>query len=172
MEELQKSGLFNAKGNLIFFAHRIIIPYLHNGNITYLRGRYFDENGNTKTDRSKYIGLGNDAIGINTSKRLFNIDVLKKMLPEERLYITEGEFDCIVMEGMGYNAVCIPGVGNMPSERILSKLDAYDIYLCLDTDTAGEGLATLLITYFSGRGKVITKVKLPVKDVTDFVNSI
>ena len=169
LEQLQRSGLFNAKGNLIFYAHRIIIPYLFNGDIVYLRGRYFDETGNTKTDKSKYIGLGNDLLGVNTSKRLFNQDTLKIMIPGERLYITEGEFDAMVMENMGFFTISIPGVGNLPPLRTLERLTKYDIYLCIDMDQAGDGLAKTLGLFFSERGSIVTRIKLPTKDISEFV---
>ncbi|MBK8609112.1 MAG: hypothetical protein IPL84_03995 [Chitinophagaceae bacterium] len=59
--DLQRCGLFNAKedgsSNLIFWNHRLILPYLHNKQIVYLRGRYFDSYNSTKTSSNKYLGL-------------------------------------------------------------------------------------------------------------------
>lgn len=173
MEQLQKSGLFNRKpdgsGNLVFFQHRIIIPYLHNGEIVYLRGRYYDNNNNSKTNNNKYIGLGNDGLSLNGTKRFFNTDVLKNMLRGEKLYVVEGEFDAIILESMGFNALCIPGAGNMPEEVKFRRLAPFDVILCVDNDPAGNELQTKLIGIFKRMNKSIKIKKLDTKDINDFV---
>lgn len=168
---LQLSGLYNEKGNLIFYNHRIIIPYLHENEPVYLRGRYFDDNG-PKTDEFKYLGLKNDALGVNTPKRFFNLDTLSRMLPGEKIYIVEGEFDAIALEAMGYNALCIPGVGNMPDERMLARLSSYNPVICVDTDEAGQKLADRLRKAFNKLGIIHRTKDLPNKDINDFLINV
>lgn len=136
-EELKVSGLVNDKGNLIFAKHRIVIPYLHNNNIVYLRGRYFDDDGNTITEGAKYIGLKNDLLNVNTAKRIYNLDVLNNMCKYDRLIITEGEFDAMILMQEGAFAIAIPGTGNIPTEKILNKIKSYRIKLLFDNDAAG-----------------------------------
>ncbi len=169
LEMLQKSGLFNQKGNLIFFAHRIIIPYLHNNEIIYLRGRYFDQDNNTKTDRCKYIGLGNDLLGLNATKRFFNTDILNKMLPGEKLFLVEGEFDCVALEQIGYNTLCIPGASNIPTLDKFKRLLHYNILFCGDNDEAGKGLLSKLTEIFAHYKKEFTVKELPTKDINEFL---
>ncbi len=169
LEQLQKSGLYNQKGNLIFFQHRIIISYLHNGQIVYLRGRYFDQQNNYKTDRNKYIGLGNDLLGLNGTKRFFNTDVLKTMLPGEKLYLVEGEFDAIALETIGFNTLCIPGAGNMPSVDKFKRLLDFNITVCGDNDEAGKGLIEKLTKVFEHYKKDFSIKELGQKDINDFL---
>lgn len=172
MRNLQRSGLYNDKGNLIFAAHRIIIPYLHNGEIVYLRARYFDQENNSYTERNKYLGLRNDAINVNTPKRFFNRDVIAKMKPGEKLYIVEGEFDAIVMEGLGYNCIAVPGIGNLPGDNEFKRLLNFDIVFCPDNDEPGEKLSDKINEIFWYYSKEIKIKQLPNKDVTDFVGAM
>lgn len=173
IQDLQRSGLYNRKedgsGNLIFYKHRIIIPYLHNGQIVYVRGRYFDEHGSTSGDMSKYIGLSNDKLDVNTSKRFFNSDVLKRMCKCERLFIVEGEFDAIAIETMQRNCIAVPGAGNIPNKLKFERLMDYQIYLCMDADEAGSRLQENLIKIFGGFRKSVTVKKMPVKDANEFL---
>lgn len=165
--DLQRAGLVSDKGNLIFAKHRIIIPYLHNDKIIYLRGRYFDQDYNTVCAGSKYIGLKNDALGVNTAKRLYNLDTTTSMMDFERLYITEGEFDAIIAEQMGFNCIAIPGVGNLPG-KMPDKLMRFQIIICADNDEAGKNLENNLSSYFNQMGKDVTIKNLNKKDITEF----
>ena len=171
MEDLQRSGLFNKKedgsGNLIFFKHRIVIPYFFNNQPVYIRCRYFDEEGNPNGEGMKYLGLRDDGLRVNAEPRFFNLDVLKSMIKGEKLYITEGEFDAIAIEQMGYNAVGVPGSGNMPED--MSKLKDYKIILCLDNDTAGQGLKDKLLERFTLQGNQVAVKLLPTKDVNELL---
>lgn len=165
-DRLKRCGLFNDKGNLIFALHRLIIPYLWEGQIVYLRGRYFDKDGQTKTENgSKYIGLRNDAMNVNSPKRFFNGDILKTMLLGETVYITEGEFDSIVIEQMGFNAVAVPGAGNLPKEDKLKRLSKLNVVYCGDNDTAGQGLLQRL--ELALQKNIIVK-KFDKKDINDW----
>ena len=189
LEQLQKSGLYNEKGNLIFYKHRIIIPYLYykDYQLLYLRGRLWEDAGSEKQEvnASKYLGLINDALDVNTSKRFYNDVVVDTMIPGEPLYIVEGEFDAVILQQMGYNAICVPGAGNIPPRRKFQRLRLFNINICVDNDEAGSKLLNgvyytptgekkysdvnlLSILKSVGVDKVIIK-KLPYKDVNEFV---
>jgi|GEM_PF-2182307 DNA primase len=183
IDDLRRSGLYNEKGNLIFFAHRIIIPYQYNYKIVYLRGRYFDIENNSKTDGNKYLGLRNDALNVNTPKRFWGIDVLKNMLKGENLYLTEGEFDAIVLRANGFNSICIPGSGNFPAKKQFEKLKNYKCIVCPDSDEAGrkmidgyfidsKGLQRYspinLRKIFRDQKQELYVKKMPGKDVNEF----
>jgi DNA primase len=169
-ERLLRSGLFNDKGNLIFAMHRIIIPYLHNGAIAYLRGRYFDKEGHVSTEGAKYIGLKNDKLDVNTAKRAFNFDTAKKMIAKEKLYVTEGEFDAVVLEQNGYNAIAIPGAGNIPSPPKLKPLSRFEMVAVPDNDKAGRKMLYHLAEVMKTHGTELKVKRLPagVKDVNEF----
>ena len=168
----QRAGLFNYKengdGNLIFFNHRIVIPYLRNDEIVYLRGRYWDQYNSSDSNNFKYLGLKNDGVNVNTPKRFFNLDITKYMLNGERLYITEGEFDCMVMTQLGYNCIAVPGVGNL-NEGLISRILRFDIILVPDNDEAGVKLTDRFKEILSKHNKTFYIKHLPKKDVTEFV---
>lgn len=173
LKRLQQAGLFNIKedgsGNLIFASHRIVIPYLHNGKAVYLRGRYFDKDCNYKTDGNKYLGLRNDGLGVNTPKRFFNKDIIKKTLPFEDIYLVEGEFDAMVLHQSGFNAIGVPGASNLPGTKSLLKLKYRKVIICPDNDEAGKLLKQKVIEALSGLGASIqTKTLTNHKDITDF----
>jgi len=182
MQCLQSAGLFNRKegegeesGNLIFFKHTLIIPYIFNDEIVYIRGRYFSQpNGGTglrsaaaPDGTSKYLGLRNDALNVNTPKRFFNRDVMSTMLSGERLYIVEGEFDAMVMTDHGYNAIGIPGIGNSPPAEKFHLLKSFKVIAVPDSDEAGSKLAAHLQKIFNERGMELFIKKIPAKDVTE-----
>lgn len=165
-ERLKRCGLFNDKGNLVFALHRLIIPYLWEGQIVYLRGRYFDKDGRSNPEQgSKYIGLRNDAMNVNSPKRFFNGEILATMLAGETVYITEGEFDCIVIEQMGFNAVAVPGAGNLPKDSKLKALHKLNVVFCGDNDVAGEGLLQRLERALQ---KSISVKKFEQKDINEW----
>lgn len=180
MKALKRCGLFNEKGNLIFAFHRIVIPYFVDGRIIYLRGRYFDKDGNAKTDKMKYTSLKDDGLGINTGRRFYNTDVLKKVVPGMRIYITEGEFDALLMEDKGFAALGVPGVGNLPPVEKFKRLLKYDICIVPDNDSAGgnmleyvkrDGTRVGIRVIMEELGKRFKIKRLPegVKDFTDFM---
>lgn len=140
LDQLQRSGLFNDAGNLIFFKHRILIPYIHKGRIVYLRGRFFDESGSSQTDQFKYLGVRNDGTDLNSPKRFFNVDILQRLTEGSPLYICEGEFDSILWNYYGFSSISINGTGNIPREEMLKRLLKFKIKVVVDQDQAGKTL--------------------------------
>lgn len=189
-DQLIRSGLFNnkeGKSNLLFYSHRIVISYLSKNEIIYVRGRYFDENGNPDTDGNKYLGIKNDALGVNTPKRFYGLDVLNRMLPGEKLFLTEGEFDRTVIKFFGYNALGIPGSGNIPPFAKWKRLSSFDCIYCGDSDAAGQKMLTghftdahgnkkytdtNLTEIFKKMGKTLKKKQFPDKDINDFLKRV
>jgi DNA primase len=161
-EDLAVSGLFNNSGAFVFSVHRLIIPYLVNGRIVYLRGRTLLNN----TSVSKYISLSNFA-GNLSLKRFYNIDTLKRVYPEEKLFICEGEFDTIIMEQSGFKAIGIPGVTNIPVDKI-DLLKNYNIYAAFDNDEAGNK-ALLKLTQLLNQPVKVLKLNNH-KDITELLN--
>lgn len=161
-EELIISGIINKEGKFVFAYHKIIIPYIENHKITYLRGRCID----TKGKYSKYIGLSNFA-GNLSPKRFYNIDTIRDMKAGETLIICEGEFDSMIMEQEGYNTLGVPGVTNIPENQIQLIKD-FDLYVAFDNDDAGKDAIQRFVKLIN---KPIKAIKLKKhKDITELIN--
>ncbi|MBK7377775.1 MAG: toprim domain-containing protein [Ignavibacteriales bacterium] len=161
-DELIIAGLINKNGKLVFTYHKLIIPYLENNKICYLRGRRIQ----SSTEMSKYISLSNFG-GNLPLKRFFNIDTLKRVKENERLIVCEGEFDTMIMEQEGYAAIGIPGVTNIPADQI-GTIKKYDLYIAFDNDEAGE-LAMHKITNLLNRPVKAIKLNHN-NDITELIN--
>ena len=160
-EELLISGLINKKGNFVFNYHKLIIPYLENGKITYLRGRTLD----LKSNLCKYISLSNSS-GNLSLKRFYNMETLKNIKSDESLFICEGEFDTMIMEQRGYSAIGVPGVTNIPEDKI-HIIRNYKLYLAFDNDEAGQKAIRKMTTMIN---KTVIGIKLKKnKDVTELM---
>lgn len=166
IDRLKQCGLFNQNGNLIFAKHRLLIPYLWGNDIVYIRGRYFDENGNWDSgDGPKYIGLKNDSLNLNSPKRFFNGFQLKTMVKGERVFITEGEFDTMIIEQIGFNSVAIPGAGNIAG---IEKLKDFRVVICMDNDLAGSIARDKLVNLMISNNIDYTIKDIEDKDVNDW----
>ncbi|MCO6473155.1 MAG: toprim domain-containing protein [Melioribacteraceae bacterium] len=165
-DEIKISGFFKNK-YFIFTKHRLIIPYIENGKIVYLRGRYFYKGNIEPENFGKYIGLNNWSLTLSP-KRFYNSDLLKELIPYEDLIITEGEFDCIITNQIGYKAVGISGVSNFPEQKI-KQVKNYNIHLAFDSDEAGQKAIKKISHLFD---KPIKVIKLKVhKDLTELFNA-
>lgn len=161
-EELIISGLINKEGNFVFTYHKILIPYIENHKITYLRGRCID----TKGKFSKYIGLSNFA-GNLSPKRFYNSETLRNINLGDKLIICEGEFDSMIMEQEGFNALGVPGVTNIPEKQIQLIKD-FDLYVAFDNDDAGKDAMQRFVKLIN---KPIKAIKLKKhKDITELIN--
>jgi len=96
---------------------------------------------------------------------LFNVDALDV---SQTVYVTEGEFDAMMLFQNGYtNVVSVPlGASSFLTEHFDSLIVCQKIYLVFDADPAGaKGM--LAVAERLGPERCFT-VKLPVNDVTDF----
>ena len=168
--ELRGSGLYKDNDLIFKDSHRLLIPYLEDGEIIYLRSRYFDSKSNANTSGLKYFGLKNDDLNLNTVKRFYNTDILSGLKIFDDLFICEGELDCLSLLTIGLNAVAIPGVSSIAKSELDSLTD-YNITLCFDNDPAGKKASENLIQLFDNIGKTVNIIELPdgIKDVSDFI---
>ena len=164
-DELFISGLFTRKDYFVFTKHRIVIPFIEHGEVSYMRGRYFYAGSPKPEGFGKYIGLSNFATNLS-SKRFYNYDIIHSgSLPAfSKLLITEGEFDCMAANQNGINAIGISGVSAFP-KHLIKELDHYSIYLAMDSDEAGIKAAEEIANLFN---KSINIIKLNnYKDLTE-----
>lgn len=170
IEELRGSGLYKDDNFIFRNTHRLLIPYLENDQIIYLRARFFDRKEHTHTSTLKYFGLRNDDLNLNTVKRFYNKDILPGLKIYDELFICEGELDCLSLLSIGLKAIAIPGVSALPLNELNSLTD-YNITICFDNDLAGKLATEKLVEAFSYIGKKINIIELPegIKDVSDFI---
>ena len=160
LDELQKAGIAGEKGNLIFYKHKIIIPFLQDGRIIFLQGRRLDQ------EQPKYLHLKRPV-------PLYNRDALTEIEKGQKVYIAEGVFDAMMLEQNGYKAVGILGVNNFkPDYADLFK--GLNVVLALDNDEAGERGTQELAKMFYLKGQGISSKQLPdgIKDITDYFKSL
>lgn len=156
LEQLQRAGLVSEKGNLIFYEHKIIIPFYHNRRIIYLQGRRADD------QQPRYLQ-------IRRPVPLFNADILKDIKPGSKIYICEGVFDAMILEQEGYKAVAILGVNNFKPEKA-RLFKGLEVVLCLDNDESGKLATQALARIFLLQGQKVKTKRLPegIKDITEY----
>ncbi|MGV3559442.1 CHC2 zinc finger domain-containing protein [Larkinella arboricola] len=158
--DLQESGLFNERGNLIFYRHPIIIPYYRKGRIVFLQGRVI---GNPSDTVSRYQFLSGVPV------ELFNADVMDILKTGQTLYVTEGAFDCMTLMQEGMAAVSL-GSATMFKREWMKLFRRFEVCFYFDNDAAGQKAAREYGEVFSQYG-VSTRVKTVkegYKDVNDY----
>lgn len=86
---------------------------------------------------------------------------------EDKIYIVEGEKDCIAARAQGLNAVTSTGGSAIPSDEIYLFKNK-DVVLMLDTDSVGKRNVKNYVTLLKGVARSIQIVDLPVKDFADY----
>lgn len=158
--DLQESGLFNEKGNLIFYRHSIIIPYYRKGRIVFLQGRVI---GSPSDTVSRYQFLSGVPV------ELFNADVMDILKMGQMLYVTEGAFDCMTLMQEGMPAVSLGSV-TMLKREWMKLFRRFEICFYFDNDAAGQKAAREYGEVFSqyGVSTRVKNVKEGYKDVNDY----
>jgi len=168
-DELQKAGVLSDEGNLIFYKHKVIIPFLSEGRVVFLQGRRTDEG------QPKYLH-------IKRPVPLFNTDKLKELEKGDKVYLAEGAFDAMILEQNGYNAVAILGINSFKPEYT-ELFKGFEVVLCLDNpkpDGTPEEKATEQKTideardkitemfYLKGQGVKVKQLPDGIKDITEY----
>jgi DNA primase len=158
--DLQESGLYNVRNNLIFYSHSLIIPYYKNGRIVYLQGRVI---GKPPEGTNRYCFLNNQPL------TLFNADSLLKIRSGESVYVTEGAFDCMRLVQEGKTAVSL-GTANIFKKEWAKLFQRVNVVFYLDNDVAGHKAADELEKIFTHFNISCTRKNLPdeYKDVNDY----
>ena len=125
LEVLQYVGLFNERGNLRFYKHPLIFPYLD----TKMRSFYFQARAIDKTVEPKELNL------CGTVPFPYNVSVLDEKTGW--VYLCEGVVDTLTFIGRNVPAVGIPGVRSFKMEW-LPLFKNKSVVLCLDNDEAGR----------------------------------
>jgi DNA primase len=114
------------------YKKKYTIPiYTHDGKITDVR-RY---NPSPKDGQIKTLSSPKAKLGIFGIKNLLN---------RETVLIAEGEWDSMMLEGHGYNAIGICGTGHLP-KRDIELFKNKDVTFCYDWDENGSGQKGVLV---------------------------
>jgi len=168
LEALKGLVLFDSKNRFLFSKHKIIIPLIENGKITALRGRYFFK-GQTDPETNKHFWLGKYQSTAGVADKLFNADILKTLKKGDRVYLCEGEFDTMILQQHGHNAVGLLGVSNYTDETI-KRLGDFDLMVAFDNDERGKKEGEKISNIFYKQTKrEADREKLPdgIKDITE-----
>ena len=120
-----------------FFQGLVTLPYHVNGSVVMIRGKDMD---------GKYFTPPNQ------KTRLFNVDALRDA---EEVVITEGEFDALVLEQMGFSAVACPGSNVWQDSWDGSFHDARLVYVVFDPDDAGKTGASKIREHLGHKAKIV-----------------
>ena len=140
LTDLQESGLFNNKGNLIFGTERIIIPFFFKGKLIYLQGRYI---GNDTTIKARYINLSGIPYPLFNAECLLALETVNSLKDIDRwqkIVICEGVLNAISWMQLGQPAVACGSASkwnNSWAERYFKNRKVI-VYLNFDNDPSGE----------------------------------
>ncbi|HYJ46256.1 MAG TPA: toprim domain-containing protein [Pyrinomonadaceae bacterium] len=157
LEELQRSGLFNAQAHLTFYRHRLLFPFHVEGRAVYLQAR---------TTASGVEPRWHNMRGGVPS--LYNLDALNDLQSGATVYLVEGFTDTLTLLTHGFTAVGLVGAGGF-KEEWLAPLARFRVVAALDGDEAGRRASARYLELFASRGVRLAQLKLP-SDVNDFFN--
>ncbi|MBO7383331.1 MAG: toprim domain-containing protein [Fibrobacter sp.] len=139
LEILKHVGLFSEKGNLKYYKHPLIFPYLDEGR----RAFYFQARAIDKTVVPKELNL------TGSVPYPYNLSALDQKVGW--VYLCEGAVDTLTFLNQKINAVGIPGVSSFKVEW-LPLFKNKSVVLCLDKDDAGRRGTEYLQTVFGQAG--------------------
>lgn len=138
------------------FTGMLAIPYLlHDGTPLALRFRCMEEHDH----RAHFHGKYNSMTGVPT--RVFNTGAVFKA--DDEIHVTEGEFDAIVLNRIGLNAVAIPGAKAWKGHHRRMLAGFSRVYVWGDPDDAGAEFAAKVTSQM----RTAHAVRLEAGDVTD-----
>lgn len=155
LEELRRSGLFNARAHLTFYRHRLLFPFRVEGRAIYLQAR---------TTAAGVEPRWHNMRGVVPS--LYNIDCLNELASGSVVYLVEGFTDTLTLLAHDFAAVGLVGAGGL-KEEWLAPLARFRVVAALDPDAAGRRAAERYAELFASRGLALARITLPA-DVNDF----
>ena len=123
-----------------FDAHMgIAYPFFEKGELTAVKYKRRSSSSSTGKIISRWVERsldGSPIQGSRTKSTLFNVDSLTG---NDRVFITEGEDDCMVLAEAGYaNVVSVPNGSQSTKGSFLDPLESFrEIFILFDNDRAG-----------------------------------
>ena len=155
LDELRRSGLFNARAHLTFYRHRLLFPFRIEGRAVYVQAR---------TTAAGVEPRWHNLRGNVPS--LYNMDVLSSLHSESIVFLVEGFTDTLTLAAHNFAAVGLVGAGGL-REEWLAPLGRFRVVAVLDPDQAGQSAAARYEELFAARGRRLARLMLP-SDVNDF----
>lgn len=154
-EEMIDAGVLNKNGNLFFFDRLIFtINNYMNRPIAFSARQLKDDN------YGKYINSPSSEV-FDKSSSFYNIEKAKnKIKKENKVYITEGQFDVIAMFNNGYEntvATCGTSITEKHIKSLMNILNNGNIVFVMDGDKAG---INALIKVFQNYPQIHTNAKV------------
>jgi len=164
LERLKEIALIDSKNRFSFTKNKIVIPVIEDGKIIAIRGRYFSR-GISDPDilSHKTFSYPKYKSTAGVADRLFNSDILKTLKKGEQVFLAEGEFDTMILDQHGYNAVGVLGVSNY-SEDTIKRLNDFDLQICFDNDEQGKKEADKVARIFNRQTGRIAYFETALKD--------
>lgn len=108
-------------------------------------------------------------------KGIFDIYNHEALEQKGTIFITEGEFDALSLETLGYRAIALGGAGNVRPliECIKDSTEEHTFYISLDNDEAGREATAKICTYLHQLGISFKCLNLahPFKDINEALYS-
>ena len=163
LKDLKKLSLFSSNNRFNFTKNKIIIPVFEDGKIIALRGRYFDRGiSNPDLTNARYsYPKYKSTVGV--ADKLFNGDILKTLKKGEMVFLAEGEFDTMILDQHGFNAVGVLGVSNY-NEATIKRLNDFDLQICFDNDERGKKEAEKISRIFNSQTERLAYFETAMRD--------
>jgi DNA primase len=159
-EELRRAGLTNARGN-DYFPPRLMFPLADaRGRIVGFQARKLREDDPL---RGKYVNSPEGEL-FHKSAILYGLHLARTAIAkQERAVVVEGNTDVMALRQTGFEPV-IASMGTALTDQQLKELQRLTrrLYLCFDSDAAGEAATLRGMELASDRGFEIRVVTLPV----------
>ena len=147
----EKNGKKNYYDN---FRNRAIFPVIDlRGNVVAFGGRVLDDS------KPKYINTGDTPV-YKKGRELFALNLAKNG-NNGKLILCEGYMDVITLHRFGFtNAVAGLGTALTPEQVTLISRYAEEVYLCYDSDEAGQKAVKAALSLFSKTGVKVKVIML------------
>src|SRR5215208_7292112 len=158
-DELRAAGLTNARGN-DYFPQRLMFPLADaRGRIVGFQARKLREDDPL---RGKYVNTPETEL-FHKSAILYGLHLARTAIAkQERAVVVEGNTDVIALRQTGFEPV-LASMGTALTERQLKELQRLTrrLYLCFDSDAAGEEATLRGMELAAGLGFDVRIVSLP-----------
>ena len=169
--EIVDAGLAiaNEKGHIYDrFRHRLMFPIIDvRGNVIGFSGRVLEADAKGM----KYMNTP-ETLVFSKGKNLFSLNLAKKS-GEDSLILAEGQMDVISLYQNGIkNAIATLGTAITPEQAWLISRYTKKVYICYDSDTAGEKATQRAIEQFRGLDVTVRVMEIPQgKDPDEYIKS-
>ena len=158
-DELRRAGLTNARGN-DYFPSRLMFPLADaRGRIVGFQARKLREDDPL---RGKYVNSPEGEL-FHKSAILYGLHLARTSIAkQERAVVVEGNTDVMALRQTGFEPV-VASMGTALTEQQLKELQRLTrrVYLCFDSDAAGEAATLRGMELAADRGFEIRIVTLP-----------